>query len=89
MLRVFPTNRCKFATYNQQDAMFHNLFISVRRSTCFRRVFRPALGTQNCTYSVMYWSNKGLTLYVQFSASDGGMENRLKHVERLTEINKL
>jgi len=25
-----------FAEYNQQDATFHNLFISVRRSTCFR-----------------------------------------------------
>jgi len=23
--------------YDQQDATFHNLFISVRRSTCFRR----------------------------------------------------
>ena len=30
-----------FAQYNQQDATFHNLFISVRRSTCFTRVFRP------------------------------------------------
>ena len=28
-----------FAEYNQQDATFHNLFISVRRSTCFRRFF--------------------------------------------------
>ena len=41
------------AEYNQQDATFHNLFISVRRSTCF--------GRKNCP----------------------------KHVERLTEINKL
>ena len=24
-----------FVEYNQQDATFHNLFISVRRSTCF------------------------------------------------------
>ena len=29
----------------------HNLFISVRRSTCFRRVFRPSSGVKNCTYS--------------------------------------
>jgi len=28
-----------FAEYNQQDATFHNLFISVTRSTCFGRVF--------------------------------------------------
>jgi len=26
-----------FADYNQQDATLHNLFISVRRCTCFRR----------------------------------------------------
>ena len=25
-----------FVEYNQQDATFHNLFISVRRSMCFR-----------------------------------------------------
>jgi len=30
-----------FAVYNQQDATFHYLVISVRRSTCFRRFFRP------------------------------------------------
>jgi len=28
-----------FAAYNQQNATFHNLFISVRRSTCFRSFF--------------------------------------------------
>ena len=47
----------RFATYNQQDATFHNLFIFVRRSTCFRRVFRPSSGAQNCTYSVRYLSD--------------------------------
>jgi len=31
-----------FAEYNQEDATFLNLFISVRRATCFRRVFRPS-----------------------------------------------
>ena len=36
-------------TYNQEDATFHNLFISLRRSTCFRRFFRPSSGAQNCT----------------------------------------
>jgi len=39
----------KFAQYNQQDATFHNLFISVRRSTCFRQFFRPSSGAKNCT----------------------------------------
>ena len=28
-----------FTEYNQRYPTFHNLFISVRRSTCFRRVF--------------------------------------------------
>jgi len=33
-----------FAEYNQQDAKFLNLFISLTCSTCFRRVFRPSSG---------------------------------------------
>jgi len=33
-----------FAEYNQRDAMSHNLFVSVGRSTCFRRIFRPSTG---------------------------------------------
>jgi len=89
-----------FTEYNQQDAKFHNLFISVGRCTCFRRVFRPSSGAQNCTYSVRYlsdqccylllaWSDKYLTLYVQFWAPDDGRKTRLKHVARPTEINKL
>jgi len=48
---------CEFAEYSQQDAKFHNLLISVRRSTCFKRVFRPSSGAQNCTYSVRYLSD--------------------------------
>jgi len=78
-----------FAANNQQDATFRNSFISVRRSTCFRRFFRPSSGAQNCTYSVRYLSDKYLTLYVQFWAPDDGRKTRLKHVKRLTEINKL
>jgi len=62
-------------------------FISVRRSTGFRRFFRPSSGAQNCTYSVRYLSDQYLTLYVQFWAPDDGQKNRLKPVERLTEIN--
>jgi len=41
--------------YNQQDATFHNLFISVRRSTCFRRFFRPSSGAQKLHMSVLVW----------------------------------
>jgi hypothetical protein len=54
-----------FAEYNRQDATIHNFFIPVRRSTCFRRFFRPSLGAQNCTYSVRYLSD--LLLAVQAS----------------------
>ena len=79
----------RFAEYNQQDATFHNLFISVRRSTCFIRFFHSPSGAQNCTYSVRYLSDQCLMLCVQFWAPDDGRKNRLKHVERLTHINKL
>jgi len=78
-----------FVEYNQQDATFHNLFISVRHSTCFRLFVRPSSEAQNCTYSVRYLSDQYLTLYVQIWALDDGRTTRLKHVERLTEINKL
>ena len=69
---------------------FSDLFISVRRSTCFRWFFRPPSGAQNCSYSVRHLSDRycylllaagssnGLTLYVQFCAPDDG---RKKHSE--------
>ena len=50
--------RPRFAEYNQLNATFHNLFISTRRSTCFRRFLRPSSGGQNCTYSVRYMSDQ-------------------------------
>ena len=78
-----------FTEYNQQDETFHNLFISVRHSTCFRQFFRPSSGAQNCTYSVRYLSDQYLTLYVQFWAPGDGPKNCVKHAEHLTEINKL
>ena len=49
---ICPSIANIFAAYNQQDATFHNLFISVRRSTCFRRFFLPSSGAQNCTHSL-------------------------------------
>jgi len=58
-----------FAEYNQQDATFHNLFISVRRCACFRRVFRPSSGAQNCTYSVRYLSDHYCYLLLAWPAS--------------------
>ena len=72
-------NTSLFAEYNQQDTTFRNLFISVWRSTCFRRFFRPSSGAQNCTYSVRYLLDQYCYLLLV----------RLKHVQRLTKINKL
>jgi len=40
-----------FSEYNQQDAMFLNLFISIRRSTCFRRFFHPSSGAQKTEHT--------------------------------------
>ena len=40
---------------NQRDATLRNLFISVKCSTCFRRLLRPSSGAQNCTYSIGYF----------------------------------
>jgi len=88
IVNLVPCMANIFAEYNQQDATFHNLFISVERSTCFRRVSRPSSGAQNCTYSIRYLSDQYLTLYVQFWAPDDGRKYRLKHMQRLTEINR-
>ena len=41
--------------YNQQDAALHNLFISVKCSTCFMQFLRPSSGAQNCIYSIGYF----------------------------------
>ena len=43
-----------FLSYNQQDAIFLDLFISNRCSACFRRSLRPSSGSQNCTHSCRY-----------------------------------
>ena len=76
-----------FSECNQQDATFHNLFTSVRRSTCFRRFFRPSSGVQNCTYSVRHLSDRYCYLMLA-AGNSNGRKSRLKHVERLTEVNK-
>ena len=85
--------------YNQRDAKLHNLFISVKCSTCFRRFLRQPSGAQKLYIQhllpaiVVAGNSKGLTkypmLYIQFRAPDDGRRNRLKHVEHFTDINKL
>ena len=76
-----------FPEYNQQDAKFHNLFISVRRSTCCRRVFsvhHKALKTAN-TGLTNTWHCKCIFELLMMD----GKKPRLKLVDRLTDINKL
>jgi hypothetical protein len=38
----------------QQDASLHNVLISVKCSTCFRRFLRPSSGAQYCINSIGY-----------------------------------
>ena len=61
-----------FWEYNQQDATFLNLFISLRLSTCFRRFFRPSSGAQNCTYSVRHLSDRYCHLLLAARLAAGG-----------------
>ena len=62
-----------FAQYNQQDAKFHNLFISVRRSACFWWFFRPSSGAQNCTYSVRYLPDRYCYMLPVWTECSDGM----------------
>ena len=58
-----------FPEYNQQDATFHNLFISVRPSTCFRRFFsvhHKELKTAHTVSGICQtkWSDKYLMMMI-------------------------
>ena len=66
---IGPCIRNIFSKYNLPNATFHNLFISVRGSTCFRRFFRPSSGAQNCTYSVRHFSDRCCYLLLAIQAS--------------------
>jgi len=80
-MSTFPS---VFSEYNQKDATFLSLFISVRRCTCFRRLFCPSSRVQNCTYSVRHLSDRYCYLLLAAGSSNG-----LKHVQRLKKINNL
>ena len=79
-------HRKRISKYNQQDATLHNLFISAKCATCFRRFLRPSSGAQNCIYSIGYFvkplllppttvagSSKGLTKYPMLYISSKGL----------------
>ena len=78
---VCPCIASIFAEYNQQDATFLNLFISVRRSTCFRRGF-PSSGAQNCAHSVRYLSDQYcyLLLFWLAAGSNIGLTNTWRFI---------
>ena len=73
--------------------MFHTVFPSIIRSSKLhmqRQVFvRPILLPAASLARLAAGSSNNLTLYVQFCAPDDERKNRLKHVQRPTEINKL
>ena len=75
--------------------MFQTVFPSITRSSKLhiqRQVFiRPILlpAASQASGRQQYWSDKYVTLYVQFCAPGNGRKDRLKRVECLTEINKL
>jgi len=82
-----------FAEYNQQDATFHNFFISVRRSTCFRPFFRPEPGAQNCTYSVRYLSDRYCYLLLASYMFQAGFPSIIRssklHIQRQVFVRPL
>jgi len=60
-----------FSDYNQQDATFLNLFISIRLSACFRRFLRQSSGAQNSTYSVRHLSDRYCYLLLAAGSNNG------------------
>jgi len=55
----------------------------------FQTVFPSIIRSSKLHIQGQVLSDQYLTLCVQFRASDDGLKTRLKHVELLTEINKL
>ena len=98
ILRTVQPRRCnvsQFIYFCKTLYIFQTIFPSIIRSSKLhiqRQVFVGPLLLPAASLAGMelqYWSDKHLTLCVQFSAPDDGRKNRLKHVERLTEINIL
>ena len=57
--------------------------LHIQRQVFVRPLLPPAAGLARLAAG----GSNGMTLCVQFGAADGGTENCLKHVERLTEMN--
>ena len=95
--RVQPTRRkvSQFIYFCNTLYKFQTVFPSIVRSSKLniqsqvfvRPLLLPAASLVSSRWQ--YSSDKCPTLYVQFWAPDDGRKNRLKLVQRLTEINKL
>jgi hypothetical protein len=79
LCRIFLSSStlCKtsvcISKYNQQDATLHNVFVSVKCSTCFRWVLRPSSGAQNCIYSIGYLSSFVCYLPLSWKSSNSSV----------------
>ena len=93
--RVQPTRYdvSQFMYFCKTLYMFQTGFPSIISSSKLhiqRQVFVRPLPLPAASLSILAaGSGNDLTLYVQFWAADNGRKSRLKHVQRLTEINKL
>ena len=93
ILRIQPT-RCKvsqFIYFYKTLYMFQTVFPSIIRGLKLhiqRQAFVRPLTLPAASLARLV-PDKYLTLYVQFWAPDDGWKNSLKHVQHLTEINKL
>jgi len=61
--------------------------LHILRQAFVRPLLLPVASLNGMFHPVQ--ASKCLTLYVQFCAPDDGQKTHLKHVQRLTEINKL
>jgi len=73
-----------FSEYKQQDAAFLKFIYFCKTLYMFQTGFPSIIRSTKLHIK----RQACLTLYVQFCAPDDGRKTRLKHVERLTEINK-
>ena len=77
-----------FSEYNQQDASFLNVFISVRRSTCFRQfsVHHLELKTAHTVTMLgcVYLSNTTNNIFSKYNQQDASFLNVFISVRRST-----
>jgi len=85
-------HECALMDFDIADVWRTTMDFSIFTCTCVGWCFK-SIRTVHCylllVCGLAAGSSIGLTLYVQFWAPDDEWKTRLKHAERLTEINKL